>query len=138
MTRLADHEQRTRLRPGTGLKRAGILLLAGMLFSTLAVGQRRKKPPAPPDYALVTGSVFNPQGALIPNATVDVHQVNGSHHWETVTNEMGEFFVQVPPGKVDYRVRASASGYAPDQQIVHVIADERETVFLHLTPKKKR
>jgi len=137
MRQRAGHQWGALPRCGTGWRRAGALLVAGLLSCTLAVGQRHKKPPAPPDYALVTGSVFNPQGALIPNATVELHQVNGRHHWETVTNEMGEFYVEVPPGKMDYRVRASASGYAPDQQVVHVTADERETIFLHLTPKKQ-
>ena len=125
-------------RRGTRLKRTGILLVASMISCTLAVGQRHKKRPAPPEYALITGSVFNPQGALIPNATVEVRLVNGSHHWEAVTDEVGEFYVRVPPGKVDYRVRASASGYMPDQQVVHVTAAEREAIFLHLTPKKQK
>lgn len=137
MMQPADHQKRARPLPWTGLKQVVSLLAAGILSCTLAVGQRHKKPPAPPDYALITGSVFNPQGTLIPNATVEVHQVNGSHHWDAVTDDMGEFYVQVPPGKMDYRVRASASGYAPDQMVVHVIADERETIFLHLTPKQK-
>lgn len=137
MIQHAGHEGRPLPRQGTRMKRTGVLLVAGMLSCTLALGQRHKKHPAPPEYALITGSVFNPQGALIPNATVEVHAVNGSHHWEAVTDEMGEFYVHVPPGKMDYRVRASASGYVPDQQVVHVIAAEREAIFLHLTPKKK-
>ena len=138
MIQHAGHEGRPLPRQGTRMKRTGVLLVAGMLSCTLALGQRHKKHPAPPEYALITGSVFNPQGALIPNATVEVHAVNGSHHWETATDEMGEFYVHVPPGKMDYRVRASASGYVPDQQVVHVIAAEREAIFLHLTPKKKK
>lgn len=137
MTQRADPEKGAGSPHVWGLRGAGVLLMAGTLCCPLAVGGQRHKQPAPPDYALVAGSVFNPQGALIPDATVEVRQANGRHHWDVVTNEMGEFYVQVPPGKMEYRVRASAPGYAPDQQVVHVIADERETIFLHLTPKKK-
>jgi hypothetical protein len=138
MIQHAGHEREVLPRRGTRLKQTGTLLVAGMLFCTLAMGQRHKKRSAPPEYALITGSVFNPQGALIPNATVEVHPVHGSHHWEAVTDDMGEFYVRVPPGKMDYRVRASASGYVPDQQVVHVVAAEREAIFLHLTPKKQK
>jgi len=133
----ADHGGRALEGSFSGLKVVGALLVMGTLYCCLAASPRQKKSPPPPDYALVTGSVFNPQGGLVSNATVEVHEVNGHHrHWEAMTDEMGEFFVQVPPGKADYQVRASASGYVPDQQVVHVTADERETIFLHLARKR--
>lgn len=121
------------------LKWAAAVLLMGTLYSLLAATPpHRKKQREPVDYALITGSVFTPEGALVPHATVAVREVGGHHrHWDAGTDEMGEFFVRVPPGKADYVVEASASGFQPDRATVHVAADERETIFLHLTRKHK-
>lgn len=134
--KLIDHRKMARNAHLPGLNAAGVLLMTSLVWFTPAIASQQKKPP-PPDYALVAGSVFNPQGALIPNAEVEVRSLSGPHHhWDAVTDEMGEFYVRVPTGKADYQVRASAPGYIADQQVVHVTADERETIFLHLTRKK--
>lgn len=138
MIQRAGHARRALHWSFPCLKWAGAVLLMGTLYSSLAATPPHQKKRKPVDYALITGSVFTPEGALVPHATVEVREVGGHHHhWDAGTDEMGEFFVRVPPGKADYVVEASASGFQPDRATVHVAADERETIFLHLTRKHK-
>lgn len=64
--------------------------------------------------ASLNGTVKDPQGAVIPNASVVLTNVGTSVKHTTVSNEDGAYtFVNLTPGQ--YTVQASAPGFSSDQ-----------------------
>jgi TonB family protein len=74
----------------------------------------------PPEGAPgLSGTVFDPSGARVPNAVVNVMNDYGVVRRVTVTNDVGEFaFAVLPPGK--YQLEVIGPGFAPYHQRIRV------------------
>jgi hypothetical protein len=69
--------------------------------------------------ASISGAVLDPTGAVVPKATVEIHNVVSGLDRSTTTDNMGNFsFVNVPYNP--YHLSVNASGFAPYGQDVDV------------------
>ena len=58
----------------------------------------------------VTGLVSDISGAAVPGADIQISNVDTGLHWETVSNESGNYvFTALPPGK--YRLNIKKQGF---------------------------
>jgi carboxypeptidase family protein/TonB-dependent receptor-like protein len=77
--------------------------------------------------ASITGTVLDPTGAIVPKATVEIHNVVSGLDRSTTTDIMGNFsFVNVPYNP--YHLTVNITGFAPYTQDVEV----RSSVTLNL------
>ncbi|MEZ5402844.1 MAG: carboxypeptidase regulatory-like domain-containing protein [Bryobacteraceae bacterium] len=61
-------------------------------------------------FASVRGVVQDGSGAVIPNATLTLTNINQNRGWDTPTNEAGAYvFQQIPPG--NYTLQVEAQGF---------------------------
>src|SRR5438105_13337753 len=61
-------------------------------------------------YATVTGNVRDASGAVIPNATLVLTNVDQNRPWKSESNQVGAYlFQQIPPG--NYRMEVEAQGF---------------------------
>jgi hypothetical protein len=128
---------------------SSILLLAGFLWLGLwpgaASGQSNgpEKPgPKPVPYALIFGTVWDPDGHPLYGVKVKIRRSDEKKtRWEQYSNHIGEFAQRVPVDKADYVVWADTKGYKsasgkrlkPGTEVsVHVDGDGRSDVGLHL------
>ena len=107
-----------------------------------------EKPKAePPPYALIFGTVWDPDGHPVYGVTVKVRRADDKDakkaRWETFSNHTGEFAQRVPVTKADYIVWADLKGFklpsgkklkAAAEVPVHIEGDlnERVDIGLHL------
>src|SRR6266852_8390353 len=77
--------------------------------------------------ATVNGTVVDPSGAVIPNATVEIHNPVSAFARSTTTDDSGRFSISNIPFN-PYHLSVSAAGFAPYAQDVEV----RSTVPLNL------
>jgi hypothetical protein len=80
----------------------------------------------------VVGKVFDPSGALVPDATVQLvsHRLNESRS-QTTDREGNFHFLLLPPGR--YELQASQAGFAPLRLVdVDVLVTETVELKLHL------
>ena len=67
----------------------------------------------------VEGTVKDPHGAVVPDATVEIHNVVSHFERSTTTDAEGKFrFTSVPFNP--YHLLVTASGFAPDEQNIEV------------------
>lgn len=101
-----------------------ILLALWALASPAAVGQEAS--------ATVNGIVSDPTGAAIPNAQINLTNVNTAVTRSTKANSNGAYaFLNVVPGV--YTVQASAAGFATvTQTAVTLLVDQTATFDFHL------
>ncbi len=93
--------------------RAVILLFCLMVGGAAALAQTTT--------GSIYGTVTDATGAVIPNAAVTLTNTGTNASLHTTTNGEGAFvFPVVDPG--DYRIKASASGFAPETQTGIVLA----------------
>ena len=77
--------------------------------------------------ASITGTVLDPTGAVVPKATVEIHNVVSGLERSTTADNMGNFsFVNVPYNP--YHLSVNASGFSPYGQDV----DVRSSVTVNL------
>jgi hypothetical protein len=103
-----------------------------------AAGDAKPKP-----YALIFGTVWDPDGNALYAVPVKIRRADEKKvRWEVQSNHTGEFAQRVPVGPGDYVIWADVKGYKlPDGRrlhagpavAVHITADERADVGLHLT-----
>lgn len=126
-----------------------MVILAVLFVSALATvspdsigaserGNANSKP-----YALIFGTVFDPEGHTLYGVKVKIRRADEKKaRWELYSNHTGEFAQRVPPGPADYVVFADVKSYKladgkrvqPGADIkVHIEADERSDIGLHLT-----
>src|ERR1700752_1698306 len=67
----------------------------------------------------LTGSVLDPSGAVVANATIEVHKPVSGFSRRTVTDAAGRFSIPNVPFN-PYHVTATAKGFAPYVQDVEV------------------
>src|SRR5215475_1264508 len=83
------------------------ILLSIVLFAAAAFGQETT--------GGVQGTVKDPQGAVVPGATVDVGSPALIGKKTTTTNSSGFYHIeQLPPGV--YTITVTAAGFAPQSQ----------------------
>jgi len=106
------------------------------------VGARGSEPEKPKPYALIFGTVWDPDGHPLYGVTVKIRRADEKRtRWELYSNHTGEFAQRVPAGKADYVVWADVKGYKlpsgrklkPGSEVaVHIDDDERSDIGLHL------
>jgi hypothetical protein len=119
-----------------------LTLLLGIAGIQAAGGEKPK--PEPPPYALIFGTVWDPDGRPVYGVTVKIRRADEKKtRWETFSNHTGEFAQRVPLAKADYIVWADLKGTKlPSGKIlkagaevpVHIEGDrnERVDIGLHL------
>jgi hypothetical protein len=100
-------------------------------------------PPKPKDYALIFGTVFDPDGRVVYGVKIKIRRAGEKKaHWELYSDHSGEFAQRLPVGKADYVVWADLKDYkSPSgkhlkggtEVTVHIDGDERSDIGLHLT-----
>jgi hypothetical protein len=107
------------------MRKALLFLIAGLVFyaARLAVGQTVQ--------GMVTGTVFDASGAVVPSATVTITNVGTAVSQTTATNADGIYrFSLVPPGT--YSLTVTATGFAKDI-IQGIIVEASKVVPLNVT-----
>ena len=120
---------------------AAVLFLSSLLGPVSAQGSDRAKP-APKPYALIFGTVWDPDGHPLYGVKVKIRRADEKKvRWELYSNHTGEFAQRLPAGKADYIVWADVKGYKlpsgkklkPGPEVtVHIDTDERSDIGLHL------
>lgn len=78
--------------------------------------------------ASVNGVIRDPKGAVIPGATVVLHNVDTSVDHTSITNGRGEYvLLNITPGK--YTLEASAKGFEPQKVAPFVLAVDQIATF---------
>jgi len=118
---------------------SSVLFLACLLAPVNARASDRDKPQP---YALIFGTVWDPDGHPLYGVKVKIRRANEKKaRWELYSNHTGEFAQRLPVGKADYIVWADVKGYQlpsgrqlkPGAEVpVHIDYDERSDVGLHL------
>jgi hypothetical protein len=126
-----------RRRPRVLLSSLLLLIALSVPFGAAAGGHPKRKP-----YALIFGTVFDPDGRVVYGVKVKIRRADQKKaHWENYSNHSGEFAQRVPAGKADYVVWADLKDYKlpsgkhlrPGTEVtVHIENDERSDIGLHL------
>ncbi len=75
----------------------------------------------------LNGTVYDPAGAVIPQATVVLTLPDVGSSTQRTTNATGEYsFAQIPPGH--YNIRVSAAGFGTQTQSVELLVNQPTTV----------
>ena len=82
--------------------------------------------------ATVNGTVVDPSGAVIPNATVEIHNPVSAFARSTTTDDSGRFSIPNIPFN-PYHLRVSATGFAAYAQDVEVRSTVPLTLKINLT-----
>ena len=118
------------------------LLLLVCLPVWMTAGARDRDKPEVKAYALIIGTVWDPEGHPLYGIKVKIRRSDEKKaRWELFSNHTGEFAQRVPVGKADYIVWADVKGYKlasgkhlkPGSEVtVHIENDERSDTGLHL------
>jgi hypothetical protein len=82
--------------------------------------------------ASITGTVLDPVGAVVPKATVEIHNVVSGLDRSTTTDNMGNFsFVNVPYNP--YHLSVNVTGFAPYSQDVDVRSSITSNLKINLS-----
>src|SRR5882762_7567621 len=116
-----------------------VLVLVSLLTPVNSRGSDREKPKP---YALIFGTVWDPDGHPVYGVKVKIRRADQKKaHWELFSDHQGEFAQRVPTGKADYIVWADLKDYklpngrhlrAGTKVTVHIENDERADMGLHL------
>ena len=116
--------------------------LATVVPGTIDASQRGNNS-NPQAYALISGTVFDPDGRTLYGVKVKIRRADEKKaRWELSSDHMGEFAQRVPVGPADYVVWADVKGYKtpdgrrvqPGEEVkVHIESDERQDIGLHLS-----
>jgi hypothetical protein len=78
--------------------------------------------------ASVNGVVRDPQGAVIPGATIMLHSVETSVEHSSISNSAGNYVIlNLTPGR--YTIQASAKGFNPEKTDEFVLAVNQIATF---------
>src|SRR6266851_544350 len=99
---------------------ATILIVALLVCSLPAIAQV--------DTAQINGTVRDQNGAVVPNAKIQVRNLNTGFLRETVTNSTGTYVItQIPPGT--YSITAGAAGFASQMRSGVALSISQNTSF---------
>ena len=108
-----------------------------LLCAVVATAGAKKKRTSQPQ-ALVSGTVFQKSGRLLPGAKVTVVDEEGKpKRVRRITDRRGEFAIRVPAGRSRYRVTAQAKGFQSQEKTVEIYESEKVTVNFQLPPNQK-
>ena len=117
---------------------ATLVLAALVVPSSAAASQPPKEKP----YALIFGTVFDPDGRGVYGVRVKIRRADQKKaHWELYSDHRGEFAQRVPAGRSDYVIWADLKDYKlpsgkhlkPGTEVtVHIENAERSDIGLHL------
>ena len=80
------------------------------------------------DTAVISGTVRDPSGALIPGATIQIHNQDTGLVRTTTTNGSGTYQMgEIPPGV--YTIEAQAQGFSASRQEKATLALSQALVF---------
>ena len=103
-----------------GMCFAGLLSLIFLSLSSSAGAQV--------STASVNGVVRDPQGAVIPGATIVLHSVETAVEHSSVSNSAGNYVIlNIPPGR--YTIQATAKGFNPEKTDEFVLAVNQIATF---------
>ena len=86
-----------------------MLLLSALLVPSNATAG---EPPKQKPYALIFGTVFDPDGRVVYGVKVKIRRAEEKKaRWELYSNHSGEFAQRLPPEKADYVVWADLKDY---------------------------
>ncbi len=121
---------------------AAPVMLLLMLPASLLVAVNAQASEKPKPYALIFGTVWDPDGHPLYAVKVKIRRADEKKaRWELYSNHTGEFAQRVPVGKADYIVWAELKDYKlpsgrkfkPSPEVaVHIDGDERSDIGLHL------
>ena len=112
-----------------------------LLLPTISTPLRGRERPKPPDYALIFGTVWNPDDQPVYGIRVKIRRATEKKaRWEVYSNHRGEFEQRVPVGKMDYILWADTKGLKlpkgkhleSPEVTVHIESNERADTGLHL------
>jgi hypothetical protein len=123
-----------------------VVLLVSLLAPSLLVpgSARASEREKPKPYALIYGTVWDPDGHPLYGVKVKIRRANDKDkkaRWELYSNHTGEFAQRLPVGQADYIVWADVKGFKlasgkklkPGSEVtVHIDNDERSDIGLHL------
>jgi hypothetical protein len=98
------------------MPRPSSVLVAGLIFLVADVAgppcTRAGEPEKEKPYALIFGTVWDPDGHAIYGVRVKIRRADQKKaHWELYSNHAGEFAQRLPPEKTDYVVWADLKDY---------------------------
>ncbi len=116
-----------------------VLSLTSLL---VPVRVRADGPEKPKPYALIFGTVWDPDGHPLYGVKVKIRRGEETKaRWELYSDHHGEFAQRLPVGKADYIIWAETKSYKlpsgkrlkPGAEVtVHIDGDERSDIGLHL------
>ena len=92
------------------LKKYAVVIFAGFLCAVLLTGAGYAQSGS---STSVTGTVLDPSGAVVPNASVEIHNVVSGFDRTAVTDSAGKFIIPNVPFN-PYHFTVKARGFAPD------------------------
>ncbi|MGA3092805.1 MAG: hypothetical protein ABSD75_29775 [Terriglobales bacterium] len=120
------------------------MAVSAALLAWIAVpaNAAERAPGKPKAYALIFGTVWDPDGHPLYGVKVKIRRANEKKaRWELYSNHTGEFAQRLPTGEADYVVWADVKDYKlssgkklkPGAEVaVHIDDDERSDIGLHL------
>src|SRR5213594_2054552 len=93
--------------------RAAFLLICFVTIGAIAYTQSGG------NSTLVTGTVTDPSGAVVPNAVVEIHNPVSGFERTTATDSLGRFTIPNVPFN-PYHLQATSQGFAPYTQDIEV------------------
>ncbi len=97
-----------------------------------------QKTTAKQPYALIFGTVYDPDDSPVYGAKVQIRTSEGAKvkgGEKLISNHQGEFALRVPAARADYLIQAEIKTprkYLTGKALVHVNFDERVDVGVHL------
>jgi hypothetical protein len=125
-------------------RRLLVLVSATLALAALVVpsSAAASQPPKEKPYALIFGTVFDPDGRGVYGVKVKIRRADQKKaRWELHSDHRGEFAQRVPAGKSDYVIWADLKDYKlpsgkhlkpGTEVIVHIENAERSDIGLHL------
>src|SRR5690349_1605955 len=88
--------------------------------------------PAQTTFASITGLVTDPNGAVVPGATITVTNAETNYRYEAKSNDTGNYTVgQLLEGS--YTLRAEAAGFAPfEERALRLVNQEIRRIDIHM------
>jgi hypothetical protein len=122
---IADGNARL-LKKRSSIVLALMLCLIGLVASTQLLAQY--------DSAQISGSVHDPSGAMIPNATIQIQNRDTGLVRQTVTNSTGIYILShIPPGV--YTITANSTGFSSESRTgVELVVSQSATFDFSLNP----
>ena len=119
------------------MRKLSLILLLLLAASSFA-GEKK----APPEYALIFGTIYDAQQRPVAGVKIKIRRaVEKKAKWELISDRRGEFAQRVPVGAADYVVRPDLKNKqaAENAEVkVHIQKDERQDITLHLTEQEQR